>query len=279
MGEKKTVIRDYCLIVLGAFIVGFAIKNIYDPQGLVTGGVSGLAIILKEKAGIPLWVTNLVVNVPLFLLSLKINGWKFLKKVVVAETAMTVALAVLPEWAFLKDDLLLTALFGGIISGIGTGMMLLCHATTGGTDTMAALIHTRLKHYSIARILQVLDAGVVLAGATVFGIQYAFYAIIAVMALGNTTDSIIEGMHFAKEAYIISDHKEEIAAGIMDMGRGVTVIDAKGAYTGERKDMLLCVVSKKEIVEVKELVAQIDPRAFVIVNDVREVLGEGFMEH
>ncbi len=279
MGEKKTVIRDYCLIVLGAFIVGFAIKNIYDPQGLVTGGVSGLAIILKEKAGIPLWVTNLVVNVPLFLLSLKINGWKFLKKVVVAETAMTVALAVLPEWAFLKDDLLLTALFGGIISGIGTGMMLLCHATTGGTDTMAALIHTRLKHYSIARILQVLDAGVVLAGATVFGIQYAFYAIIAVMALGKTTDSIIEGMHFAKAAYIISDHKEEIAAGIMDMGRGVTVIDAKGAYTGERKDMLLCVVSKKEIVEVKELVAQIDPRAFVIVNDVREVLGEGFMEH
>lgn len=280
MWKKKTAAQDYLIIVLGAFIMGFAIKNIYDPQGLVTGGVSGLAIILKEKIGLPLWVTNMGINVPLFLLSLKIRGWKFVKRVLVAEAALTVSLAILPEYAFLKDDLILTALFGGVFSGVGTGLMLLCHATTGGTDTMAALIHTRLRHYSINQILQVLDGLVVLVGASVFGVRYAFYAVIAVVVLAKVSDGIIEGTHFAKAAYIITDRKDEIAREIMEgMERGVTFVSAKGAYTGEQRDILFCVVSKKEIVEVKEIVLRVDPKAFVIVSDAREVLGEGFMEY
>ncbi len=280
MWKKRTAAQDYLIIVLGAFIMGFAIKNIYDPQGLVTGGVSGLAIILKDQAGIPLWITNMCVNVPLFFLSLRLKGWKFVKRVLVAEAALTVSLAILPEYAFLKDDLILTALFGGVFSGVGTGMMLLCHATTGGTDTMAALIHTKLRHYSINQILQVLDGLVVVAGAGVFGVRYAFYAVIAVVVLAKVSDGMIEGMHFAKAAYIITDYKEQISREIMDhMERGVTLIDASGAYTGEKRDIVFCVVSKKEIVTVKEIVRCTDPRAFVIVSDVREVLGEGFMEY
>ena len=280
MWKKRTAAQDYLIIVLGAFIMGFAIKNIYDPQGLVTGGVSGLAIILKDQAGIPLWITNMCVNVPLFFLSLRLKGWKFVKRVLVAEAALTVSLAILPEYAFLKDDLILTALFGGVFSGVGTGMMLLCHATTGGTDTMAALIHTKLRHYSINQILQVLDGLVVVAGAGIFGVRYAFYAVIAVVVLAKVSDGMIEGMHFAKAAYIITDYKEQISREIMDhMERGVTLIDASGAYTGEKSDIVFCVVSKKEIVTVKEIVRCTDPRAFVIVSDVREVLGEGFMEY
>ena len=280
MWKKRTAAQDYLIIVLGAFIMGFAIKNIYDPQGLVTGGVSGLAIILKDQAGIPLWITNMCVNVPLFFLSLRLKGWKFVKRVLVAEAALTVSLAILPEYAFLKDDLIPTALFGGVYSGVGTGMMLLCHATTGGTDTMAALIHTKLRHYSINQILQVLDGLVVVAGAGIFGVRYAFYAVIAVVVLAKVSDGMIEGMHFAKAAYIITDYKEQISREIMDhMERGVTLIDASGAYTGEKRDIVFCVVSKKEIVTVKEIVRCTDPRAFVIVSDVREVLGEGFMEY
>ena len=280
MWKKKTAAQDYLIIVLGAFIMGFAIKNIYDPQGLVTGGVSGLAIILKDQAGIPLWITNMCVNVPLFFLSLRLKGWKFVKRVLVAEAALTVSLAILPEYAFLQDDLILTALFGGVFSGVGTGMMPLCHAPTGGTDTMAALIHTKLRHYSINQILQVLDGLVVVAGAGVFGVRYAFYAVIAVVVLAKVSDGMIEGMHFAKAAYIITDYKEQISREIMDhMERGVTLIDASGAYTGEKRDIVFCVVSKKEIVTVKEIVRCTDPRAFVIVSDVREVLGEGFMEY
>ena len=280
MWKKRTAAQDYLIIVLGAFIMGFAIKSIYHPQGLVTGGVSGLAIILKDQAGIPLWITNMCVNVPLFFLSLRLKGWKFVKRVLVAEAALTVSLAILPEYAFLKDDLILTALFGGVFSGVGTGMMLLCHATTGGTDTMAALIHTKLRHYSINQILQVLDGLVVVAGAGIFGVRYAFYAVIAVVVLAKVSDGMIEGMHFAKAAYIITDYKEQISREIMDhMERGVTLIDASGAYTGEKRDIVFCVVSKKEIVTVKEIVRCTDPRAFVIVSDVREVLGEGFMEY
>ena len=145
---------------------------------------------------------------------------------------------------------------------------------------MAALIHTKLRHYSINQILQVLDGLVVVAGAGIFGVRYAFYAVIAVVVLAKVSDGMIEGMHFAKAAYIITDYKEQISREIMDhMERGVTLIDASGAYTGEKRDIVFCVVSKKEIVTVKEIVRCTDPRAFVIVSDVREVLGEGFMEY
>lgn len=260
--------------------MAFAIKNIYDPAGLVTGGVSGIAIILKAAFGIPLWATNTVLNIPLFLFSVKILGWRFVKRTIYATMALSVFLGVIPYYPFLADDILLTALFGGVITGIGTGMLLLCHATTGGTDTMAVLFQRKMRHYSIAQILQVLDGLVVVAGVSIFGITCACYAVIAVICLGKVSDGIVEGVHYSKIAYIISDKKEEIAGVIMDkLERGVTEFRATGMYTGDRKDVLFCVVSPKEIVEVKEIAAEIDPKAFIIVTDAKEVRGEGFQEH
>ena len=280
MAVKKGAFVDYLLILLGSFIVGFAINNIYDPAGLVTGGVSGIAIILRNQAGVPLWVTNTVMNIPLFIFSVKIKGWKFVKRTVVATAALSVFLGILPDASLFTDDLLLTAVVGGVITGIGTGILLLCHATTGGTDTLAAIIQIKMKHYSIARVLAVLDGAIVLAGASVFGLTYACYAAIAVVCLGKISDGLIEGLHFSKTAYIVSDRSKEIADAIMDrMGRGVTGLQARGMYTGNEREVLFCVVSKKEIVEVKEIVASIDRDAFLIVGDAREVIGEGFLEN
>ena len=173
--KRKSPAFEYAVILLGAFIMGFAIKNIYAPVNLVTGGVSGIAIILRTKAGIPLWITNTVLNIPLFLVSVKLKGWRFLKRTMAATAAVSVSLYVLPELPFLMDDLFLTALFGGLISGVGTGLVFLCQATTGGTDMLAALIQRKLPHYSIAQIMQVLDAIVVLVGASVFGITSVSY--------------------------------------------------------------------------------------------------------
>ena len=182
---------------------------------------------------------------------------------------------------FVEHDFLLTAVFGGVITGLGTGLLLLCHATTGGTDTVAVLLHKRaLRHVSIAVLLQVLDGIIVAAGIPVFGIVCAAYAVIAVFCLGKVSDGIVAGVHYSKIAYVISDRKDEIAKVIMDrLGRGVTDIRATGMYTGARKDILFCVVSPKEIVEVKEIAAAIDPRAFIIITDAKEVRGEGFAEH
>lgn len=278
--KNRPVWVDYVLIVVGAFIMGFAIKNMYDPVNLVTGGVSGIAIIMKSLAGIPLWMTNTALNIPLFLVAWKINGWKFIKRTAVATVALSVSLYVIPEVAFLPDDLFLASLFGGIVSGVGTGLVFMFSATTGGTDMLAALLQRKMRHYSIAQIMQVLDGMVVLAGATVFGVQYALYALIAIYAVSKISDGILEGLKFSKQAFIISEHYQEIADAIMTrMERGVTSLDAVGMYSGEGRKMLFCVVSKKEIVQIREIVREFDRRAFVIVSDVKEVFGEGFIEY
>lgn len=278
--KRYSAFTEYTLIVAGAFIMGFAIKNMFDPISLVTGGVTGIAIILKSLAGIPLWLTNTLCNIPLFFAAWKIKGWQFIKRTAVATGALSLSLYVIPEIPFLMEDLLLTSLFGGIISGLGTGLVFLFQATTGGTDMLAALLQRKMRHYSIAQIMQVLDAGVVLAGAAVFGVRYALYALIAIYGIAKVSDGLLEGLKFSKQAYIISDQYREIAKAVMTrMDRGVTAVDAVGMYSGQNKKLLFCVVSKKEIVILREIVAEFDKKAFVIVSDVREVFGEGFIEY
>lgn len=281
MGVRgKSPFRDYILILIGASIMGFAIKNIYDPIGLVTGGASGVAIILKKQFGVPLWLTNTAINIPLFAAAAKLKGWSFIKRTLLATVTLSVSLYVIPEMPFLMDDLFLTALFGGLITGAGAGIVFACQATTGGTDMLAAIIRRWLPHYTLAQILQVLDAAIVLIGAGIFGVTYALYALIAIYAVSKVSDGIIEGMKYSKVAYIISDKSEEIAAAILkELERGVTALDARGMYSGNRKDVLFCVVSRKEIAQLKELVVGHDAQAFVIVSDAREVLGEGFVEY
>ncbi len=278
--KKQSVFIDYGLIIFGAFVMGFAIKNLYDPINLVTGGVTGIAIVVKSVADIPLWLTNTLCNIPLFLAAWKLKGWLFIKRTLVATASLSLSLLVIPDMPFLTDDLFLTSLFGGIVSGAGTGLIFLFQATTGGTDMLAALIQRKLKHYSIAQIMQVLDGMVVILGAMVFGIRYALYALIAIYATAQVSDGILEGLKFSKQAYVISDKYKEIASAVMSrMDRGVTALDGEGMYSGQQKKVLFCVVSKKEIVTLREIVAEFDRKAFVIVTDVREVFGEGFIEY
>ena len=281
MGVRgRSPVRDYILILIGASIMGFAIKNIYDPIGLVTGGASGVAIILKKQFGVLLWLTNTAINIPLFAAAAKLKGWSFIKRTLLATVTLSVSLYVIPEMPFLMDDLFLTALFGGLITGAGAGIVFACQATTGGTDMLAAIIRRWLPHYTLVQILQVLDAAIVLIGAGIFGVTYALYALIAIYAVYKVSDGIIEGMKYSKVAYIISDKSEEIAAAILkELERGVTALDARGMYSGNRKNVLFCVVSRKEIAQLKELVVGHDAQAFVIVSDAREVLGEGFIEY
>lgn len=278
--KKRPVWVDYGLIIVGAFIMGFAIKNMYDPAGLVTGGVSGIAIIVKSLTGLPLWITNTALNIPLFLAAWKIEGSHFLKRTAAATAALSVSLGVIPEMKLLTGEVFLSSLFGGIVTGVGTGLVFMFSATTGGTDMLAALIRRKFKHYSIAQIMQVLDGLVVLAGAVVFGVPYALYALISIYAVAKVSDGILEGINFSKQAFIISDRYQEIGDAIMNrMGRGVTSMDAVGMYSGQGRKMLFCVVSKKEIVQIRDIVQELDKKAFLIVSDVKEVFGEGFIEY
>ena len=280
MKKFKLIGDNWFTMILGTAIMAVAIKMIYDPAGLVTGGVSGLGIIIKEVIGIPLWLTNTMLNIPLFLAAFMVKGWKFISRTVVATLALSFFLYILPDINLGTDDLLLSAVFGGAVTGIGTGMVFMARSTTGGTDLLAAVIQHYLRHFSVAQVMQVLDGLVVLAGAWIFGIEFALYAIIAVLVVTKVTDSLLEGMHFSKVAYIISEQADEIAEAIMtDLERGVTGLNGVGMYSGNAKNILFCVVSQKEIVLVKDIVSKIDPRSFVIVTDAKEVHGEGFIEY
>ncbi len=285
LSGKKPWYVEYLLIIAGAGLMALAINSVFDASGLVTGGFSGVAIIVKAwteglvKGGIPLWVTNFVLNIPLLLVGAKIRGFEFVKRAVVGEAALSAWLALQPVWNLAGDDLLLAAVYGGVIQGVGIGLVFLGRGTTGGTDMMAALIQKYLRHYSIAQIMQFVDGVVVLVGMYVFGIYRALYAIIAVYLVTKVSDGIIEGLKFSKAAYIVTNKPREISDMVMqDLGRGVTGIFARGMYSEKEKLMLFCVVSKKEIVYLKERVDEIDPDAFVIVTDAREVHGEGFIE-
>ncbi len=283
--KRGTAFRDYFLITVGTGIMAFAIASVYDPSGLVTGGFSGIAIMVKQvtkgvvPGGVPLGITNLLLNIPVFCGAVYLKGFRYLLKTIYATVLLSVWLYILPVIPLAQGDMLLTSLYGGILSGLGIGLVFMAQATTGGTDLIAAIIQHFWRHYSIADIMQVIDALVVIAGAYLFGIQMALYAIIAIYLVSKISDGIIEGLKFSKAAFIITEKPGELAEVLMnEMDRGVTGISAQGMYSGQKKNMLFCVVGRKEIVRLKELAIQTDPGAFLIVSDVREVLGEGFIE-
>ncbi len=277
---------DYLFIFMGTGIMALAIQCIFEPIGLVTGGFSGIAIIIRKMTagivdgGVPLWLTNLALNVPVFIAALIIKGRKFLGRTVIGTVLLSFWLYVIPQVDLTQGDYMLSAVFGGVITGIGIGFVLLAKATTGGTDMVSALIQKYVRHYSVVQILQVIDGMVVLAGLYVFGLKPALYAIVAIFITSKVSDALMEGMKYSKAAFIITDYYKEIADAIMtQLDRGLTGLDATGMYSGDKKTVLYCVVSKKEIVELKDIVAKIDPKAFVIVTDAREVFGEGFLEN
>lgn len=276
--KYKKQILDYFLIVLGSAFMAFGIKNIYAPENMVTGGFSGLAIIFKTWFQIPLWLTNTVLNLPLFVIAIYKKGWVFVVRTLVATAALSLALLVVPEIKVVQNDMILSALVGGVIGGVGIGLVFTRQATTGGTDMLASLLHMKLKNLSMVKILQIIDASIVILGATVFGLETALYSLIAIYVSLKISDDMLEGLNFSKQVFIVSDKAEEIAKTIMEtMDRGCTSISAKGMYSGMDKQMLFVVVAKKEIVTLRELVKGIDKRAFMTLTDTREVFGEGFI--
>lgn len=282
IGRKKEY-RSYLLIILGTGIMSVAISSIYDAMQMVTGGFAGLGIIIKSfseqwmEGGIPLWFTNMALNIPLFLIGILIKGWNFVKKSIFGAFLLSFWLYVIPPIPLIQGDMLLAALAGGSIMGIGIGCIFIGQGTTGGTDMVAALIQHKLRCYSIPQIMQVIDGLIVVLGIWAFGINNTLYAIVAIFVTSFTADRFMEGMHFAKGAYIITNKEEQVSERILnELNRGLTGIYSQGVYSGEDRKMLFCVVGKKEIVKLKELVEETDPEAFVIVSDVREVMGKGF---
>ncbi len=273
-------------LVAGTFLMAVAYKSIYDSARMVTGGFSGIGVIVRYltenivPGGIPMWLTNTLLNIPLFLASYILLGRRFVAHTFAGTFLLTVFIGILPMSQMEQTDYLLASVVGGVVCGAGVGLVLRSGATTGGTDMLAVVIRRFVRRYSVIRIMQFLDGLIILAGMMVFGIRISMYAGIAIYIAALVSDRILEGAKNAKVIWIISDSYRQIAVQIMErVGRGVTALNGSGMYSSRQRNVILCVVSKKQLQQVKEIVQEIDAGAFLIVGDVREVCGEGFVQN
>lgn len=279
-------IKDYLLIILGDFLLAYAVVAFFQPQNMVTGGVSGLAIIIADYSAriwreIPVWLTNLAFNIPLFAIGAFILKGESIVKSAFAAVFLSFAFFVVQFLPTPPNDIILATIFGGVTGGVGVGLVLRAMATTGGSTLAGAILHNSLfKHISVAKLIFILDSLIILVGLLVFGPIASMYAIASIYISTKVMEAVLEGMHFAKAAFIISEQSETIAKHVVaNLDRSATELKGRGMYTKQDKNVLICVVNSKELIVLKQLVSEIDATAFVIVADVREVLGEGFKPH
>jgi uncharacterized membrane-anchored protein YitT (DUF2179 family) len=276
--NKKTII-DYLGITAGSFLIALALTVFLVPNRIAAGGVSGLATVIYYISSFPIGITMLIINIPLFLAGLKIMGKSFGIRTIYGIASLSLFTDLLqPHMTALTNDLLLASIYGGVIGGIGLGLVFRFRGTTGGTDLIASLIN----YYTgipVGEGLLIADGIVVTLAGIFFNLEVALYAAVTIFITSQTVDVIQEGLNFKKGVLIISDKAEEINKMVVDeLSRGITEFEAKGGYTGERKKVLLCIISRSEVSEIKRAVVEIDKDAFVIISNVHEVLGEGFTE-
>lgn len=280
----KNKILELSSALLGGMIFALSVAWIASPSGLVTGGVSGIGILLKELTNgrVPIFVTGIVLNIPLFIICTVQRGFGFILRSCVAFLTLTAALSVFENVSVpfdLQGDLTVSALLYGIISGIGLGLVLRAGATSGGTDMLAAILKKRKPTLSISALIAVIDTVIVLLGAFVFGLRISLYAIAALFVSAKTIDLVLSGLGSSKSVFIISEKSIDIANLIStQLCRGVTGMEAVGMYTGEKRKMLFTVVSSRELASLRRIVGVCDPKAFVTIGDAKQVLGEGFDE-
>jgi uncharacterized membrane-anchored protein YitT (DUF2179 family) len=277
---KERPVFEYLVVLFGSFLIALSLNWFLVPNQIAAGGVSGLATVVYYLTRLPVGVTMLFVNVPLFLISLKVLGPTFGVKTVVGAVATSVFVDVTAGWLTpLTSDPFLACIYGGVLSGIGIGVTFRVGGSTGGTDIAARLLHHWFR-LGPGRMLMVADGFVIALAGIVFGAELALYAFIAVFLTGRVIDFIQEGGVYAKAAFIISTESDAIAQAVLhEMERGVTELKGQGMFTGVDRPVLFVIVPRGEIARLRRIVARIDLKAFMVVTDVSEVLGEGFREH
>ncbi len=274
-----SVLIDVLFWVTGSFIYTFAINIFSIPNHLSLGGFTGVSTILNSLFGTPIGLTMLLLNVPFFLIAFRVFGTKFIIRTTVATAICSVTLDLpLPFLPTYSGDVLLSAIFCGVLSGLGLAIILIRDATTGGTDLIAKLIHKKSPHISIGTVILLADVLVVTASGIVYkSFENALYSAVVIFISSRAIDFIIYGKGGGKLLLVVTNYADEIRLLITnEMSRGVTVLPAKGGYTGQNKNMLMCAIRSHEIAKLNRIIRSVDEKAFVIVTDAGEILGEGF---
>ncbi|HYF94691.1 MAG TPA: YitT family protein [Symbiobacteriaceae bacterium] len=265
-------------LLSGALLMALSVNLFLVPLKLAEGGVVGVGIILQHKLGVPIWATTLLLNIPVIAMGVRVRGWNLLWKSLVGVGAFSLFLGLTQRMQPVTNQTILAIVYGGLLMGLGLGLVLRSGGTTGGTDILAIVGHQKFG-LSVGTLVMGVDACVLLAAGFAFSAEAAMWSAITLLISSRVVDLVQEGFYAAKGLTIITTEPKQIAQRIMDeVGRGCTILPAVGAYTGQAKSMLYVVLQRGELQPVKAMVNAIDPRSFMVVSDVHEVLGEGFRD-
>lgn len=278
---KKRIVKtlsDYAVITVGALVLSLGMNLFLVPSQLSSGGVGTIGTILLHIFGVPLSVTTLIFNIVLFAFGYRYLGRSSIIKTVVGILTLSLFLELTSRFPTASSDVIVSTVAGGLLVGLGVGLTVRKGASTGGSDFAALIIKRLIPHVSLAAVIFFIDLAIILVAGIVFrSFTVSFYSAVAMFVSSRVTDTIVSFGDLAKTIYIMSERHEEIAEVIVKhFDRGITGVYSKGIYTGSEGLMLLCVVSPKEVPYVVHRVRSIDKKAFVVINDSREVLGEGF---
>lgn len=283
-------IRDYIVIIIAALIQALSLRLFFVPANLASGGVSGMSQLINHFTGWPIGLMVLLGNAPLFVLGWRfLGGYRFAARTALAifmYSAFTDLLVQTPLFApngpgtrlvnDLQGDIFLSALYGAVVSGIGYGLVYRARGTSGGSDILARI----LNHYRGVPMTQsylMVDTVVILGAGFVFGWKAALYAMIALYVSGLVAEATLEGGGTVRTALIVTSEPDVVSQRVLEeLQRGITVLEGRGAYTGAERHVLYCVVTRAEVAQLKTIVNEVDPRAFMVIGVAHEALGEGF---
>lgn len=266
--------------IVGSAIMAIAVSLFLLPNELSTGGFAGIATITYYLMKIPMGTTILILNIPLFIFSFFKIGRSFFTKTITGTVSLSVFIDIFDKFEPLTNDKFLACIYGGILTGIGTAIILKAHSSTGGSDLITIIIKEYKPILKTGSIISIIDMTIVALNVIFLrNIEIGLYSAIAIYLMGKIIDILFEGIYFTKLLFIVSDRNEEISMEIKSkIKRGVTGLFGKGMYTNKNKLVLMCAVGRNDISNIKQLVREIDSRAFIIVTNSREVLGMGFNE-
>ena len=280
--KSSLKLNEVITLMIGCLLMGISINMFLNPHNIAPGGLTGVSIIINTLTGIPIWIINIAFDIPLFLFAFRILGKKEGSKTLLGIIFLTASLKITENLSSIEvtNDVLLSAISGGIILGVSLGLIFRINGSTGGTDLIALLLHKFFPSLSIPTLMGFADGCVViLSGIVSRNIETALYSAIALYIIVKVSDIMVEGINTSSSFTIISDKYMEIGNAITDeLQRGATILKGQGLYTGHEKNVLLVVVSKKQVITLRKLVKRIDPHSFIIISDIFEVLGEGFKE-
>lgn len=279
ISKYKNLTIDTIFIFIGCLISSLGVNLFLSHAKLLSGGATGIALILEYTMGLPSGIGVFIINIPLLLLSYKKLNRDFTIYTTIGMISLSVSLMITKQFTDIiyVNDILLYCIYGGVLCGIGYGLVFLRHGSTGGVDVITMLIRKKYSNFNIGSLGFALNCIIIIIGAIIFGLPQALYTLISLFTQSIVLDNVLKGFSSKKLLLILTEKEQEVINYVItDLHRGITSLVAEGEYTHHKKKMLYCIVTTRQMLELKTSVHKIDPSAFITIVDISEVKGRGF---